>query len=103
MQDQIMSLNNRQKRHLKGLAHHLEPVLRIGKARITPQLLAEAEKTLNSHELIKMRIELDDSKERRQLAAALAEQTSAQLVTSVGKVAILFRQRDEDSKIKLPQ
>ena len=95
-------LTSKQRQFLRGLAHPLSPVVRVGKGGVTESLIAETRKSLESHELIKVRIELDGSNERRQTAERLAEAADAQIAGTVGKVAILYRERDEDASIKLP-
>ncbi len=96
-------LNARQRQFLKGLAHALEPVVRIGKAGLTPGIVEETRKSLLSHELIKVRIEQEESADRRELAEQLARDTGAEIAATIGKLAILYRTRDEKPKIKLPQ
>ncbi len=95
-------LSARQRKHLKGLAHNLDPVVRVGKASVTEGVVAEAQKALEAHELVKVRIELDDGEQRRRIATQLAESTESDLVGTIGKIAILFRQRADDSHITLP-
>lgn len=92
-----------QRKYLRGLAHDLEPVVRIGKARVTPEVVAETARSLEAHELIKVRIDVEGSAARRALAEDLADRTSAALVTTVGKIAVFYRPRDEKPKIRLPR
>ena len=96
-------LTSKQRQFLRGLAHPLAPVVRVGKGGVTESLVAETRKSLDSHELIKVRIEIDESGERKDVAARLATATDAQLAGTIGKIAILYRQRDEDPEIRLPQ
>ena len=95
-------LTPKQKQYLKGLAHPLSPVVRVGKGGLTEAVIAEATKALEAHELIKVRIEVEEGAARRELAAKLAESTDAQLAGTIGKVAMLYRHREEKPKIKLP-
>jgi RNA-binding protein len=95
-------LTAKQRAFLKGLAHPLQPVVRLGKGKLSTQVLNEAERTLAAHELIKVRIELDESKERRSLAEALARKMGAELIGTIGKTAVLYRPFEEKPKIKLP-
>ena len=97
-----MTLTAKQRQYLKGLAHPLSPVVRVGKGRLTEAIIAEAKRSLEAHELIKVRIESDDAAERREIAERLASETEAQLAGTVGKVAILYRPREKKAKIKLP-
>ena len=92
-------LTSKQRQYLRGLAHPLAPVVRVGKAGVTESVVAETKKSLESHELIKVRIESDD---RKTAAESLASATDAQIAGSVGKVAILYREREEKPEIKLP-
>ena len=88
-------LTSKQRQYLRGLAHPLAPVVRVGKAGVTESVIAETKKSLASHELIKVRIDVDESAERKVLAEKLASATDAQIAGTVGKVAILYRERDE--------
>jgi RNA-binding protein len=97
-----MILTTKQRAYLKGLAHPLQPIVRLGKARLSEEVVNETERTLAAHELIKVRIELEESKERRQLADGLARKVRAELVGTIGKIAILYRPFEEKPAIKLP-
>lgn len=96
-------LTTKQRQFLKGLAHPLAPVVRVGKAGLTPSVIAETKKSLRAHELIKVRIEVDDGGARRTVAADLAREADAEVAATIGKLAILYREREEKPKIKLPQ
>jgi len=95
-------LTTKQRQFLKGLAHPLSPLVRVGKGGARPAVAEEVKKSLFAHELIKVRIEVEESAERRAIAEQLAAAADAQLVGTIGKIAILFRARDEDPGIKLP-
>ncbi|MDQ6802979.1 MAG: ribosome assembly RNA-binding protein YhbY [Acidobacteriota bacterium] len=96
-------LTPRQKQFLKGLAHPLSPVVRIGKAGLTPAVINEAKKSLAAHELIKVRIEADDSGTRAAIADELTQAAGAELAATIGKLAILYRARQEKPAIALPK
>lgn len=98
-----MEYSTEQRRYLRGLAHEFEPVVRIGKARVTPEVAAEADRSLEAHELIKVRIDVEGGYERRALAEDLAERTRSAVITSIGKIAVLYRPREENPKIRLPR
>ncbi len=97
-----MDLTAKQRQFLKGLAHPRSPVVRIGKGGVSDSVVGETRKSLQAHELIKVRIESDDSGARHELAEKLAAATDAQLAATIGKTAILYRPREEKPKIKLP-
>jgi RNA-binding protein len=96
-------LTTKQKQYLRGLAHPLTPIVRVGKAGLTESVIAETKKSLHSHELIKVRIEAEEGAARRDLAGQLATASDAQLAGTIGKVAILYRERDEEPEIELPK
>ena len=97
-----MALNTRQRQFLKGLAHPLSPVVRVGKSGLTREVVNETDRSLESHELIKVRVEIEESHERRQLALMLADRTGSEVVTTLGKIAVLYRAHAEKPRIKLP-
>jgi RNA-binding protein len=92
-----------QRKYLRGLAHELEPVVRVGKARVTPEVAAETERSLDAHELIKVRFDVEGGDTRRALADDLATRTGATVIASVGKIAVFYRPREENPRIKLPK
>lgn len=96
---QVMALTPKQRQFLKGLAHPLSPVVRVGKGGVSEAVVKETKKSLEAHELIKVRLDSDD---RQELAEKLAEAADALVAGMVGKTAILYRARGEKPKIKLP-
>jgi RNA-binding protein len=92
-----------QRRHLRGLAHPLRPVVMIGKEGLSEAVVRKTEAELLAHELIKVRF-LGWKDTKRALLAELAERTRAELVGVVGHVGILFRQNREPKKrqIRVP-
>jgi RNA-binding protein len=97
-----MALTAKQRQFLKGLAHPLAPVVRLGKGGLSSAVVEETKKSLLAHELIKVRIEAEDGESRRELAETLAKAADAEIAGTIGKLAILYRARDEKPKIKLP-
>jgi RNA-binding protein len=95
-------LTERQRRHLRGLAHPLKPVIRIGNAGLTPALSAETARALEDHELIKVKGSGGDREARDALFAALAVQTGAALVHRIGNVAVLYRANARLPRIVIP-
>jgi RNA-binding protein len=81
-------LSERQRRHLRGLAHALKPVVRLGNAGLTPAVLAETARALEDHELIKVKVPGGDRTARDALSAALARDSGSALVHRIGNVAV---------------
>jgi len=82
-----------QRRALKARAHHLQPVVLIGDAGLTPTVLHEIDVSLKSHELIKIRVFGDDRAARAALIEAICTPLSAIAVQHIGKILVLFRPR----------
>lgn len=98
-----MALTAKQRQYLKGLAHPLEPVVRIGQKGLSDAVVNETKKSLAAHELIKVRIDGEEPAARKELAEKLAAACDAAVASTIGKTAILYRARDEKPSIKLPQ
>jgi RNA-binding protein len=96
-------LTAKQRQFLKGLAHPLSPVVRVGKGGVSGAVVEETKQSLQAHELIKVRIEVEDAKERRATAERLAAAADAHVAAVIGKTAVLYREREEGAKIKLPR
>lgn len=97
-----MQLTEKQRRHLKGLAHPLKPVILMGNSGLTDAVVAETRRALGDHELIKVRLPGLDRAERDAALQRLAEQTSSTMVTRIGHVAVLYRPHPELPRIILP-
>lgn len=87
------TLTARERTHLKARAHVLEPVVQVGHAGVTSEIVAEVERALTAHELIKVRIGGADRHDRVALGDDLAAASDAAVVHRVGKVLILWRPR----------
>jgi len=90
-----MNLTNLQRRQLRGLAHHLKPVVMVGEKGITDNLLAELDRALEDHELIKVSIAGAEKKDRRALSEALCQSCTAELVQMIGRITVLYRPAQE--------
>jgi RNA-binding protein len=99
----MKTLTGKQRQYLRGLAHPLSPIVRVGKGGVTDSVIAETKKSLASHELIKVRVDVDESADRKAAAERLATETDSCLAGTVGKIAILYRERDEEPEIELPE
>jgi len=85
------------RRELKARAHALDPVVRIGGAGLSAAVLAEIDRGLKSHELIKVRVNGADSPEREAILADICKRTGAQPVQHIGRILVLFRENSEPS------
>jgi RNA-binding protein len=97
-----VSLSERQRRHLRGLAHALKPVVRLGGATLTAAITRETVRALEDHELIKVKAAGGDRGARDALFAELARATGSVLVQRIGNVAVLYRARADLPRLLLP-
>ncbi len=86
-----MDLPTDKRRELMARAHHLKPVILTGSAGITDALVTEADKAIEHHELIKVRLGGAEREERKAMAAELSKRLRADLIGTVGAVIVLYR------------
>lgn len=97
-----MDLTGRQKRYLRGLAHHLKPLVTVGKQGVTEEVLAQVEANLEAHELIKVKVLQTAPETPGDSGEAICEHTGANLAQRVGRTLVLYRPREDDPEILLP-
>ena len=94
-----MPLKAAQKKNLRGQAHHLKPFVTVADKGLSKTVIAEIERALNDHELIKVKLR-SDRETRHAWALSIAEQCKAELVHSIGQVACFYRKHPEKPVIK---
>jgi len=97
-----MKLTNKQKQHLKGLAHHLKPIIQLGSNGLTEGVLAEIDNALAYHELIKVKVATSDREMKKLIIEAIIRETQAIEVQKIGHVLVIYKQSDEPN-ISLPR
>jgi RNA-binding protein len=97
-----LDLTEKQKKHLRGLAHAREPVVMIGQGGLSPAITAELETALGAHELVKVRARVGDRDQRDEIFDELAKQTKSALVQRIGNVGVFYRPRKDKPRIILP-
>ena len=87
----ILELNPRQRSELRSAAHALRPVVLIGDKGLSAAVLAEIDRALTAHGLIKVRAGGEDRSNREQMLDALCTALSCATVHHLGKTFVLFR------------
>lgn len=95
-------LTDAQKKHLRRLGHDRKPIVLAGKGGVGAALIAEIDRALTDHELVKIRARVGDRDERDSILASLAQATRAELVQRIGHVALFYRPNPEKPGILLP-
>ncbi len=102
----MAALKGFQKKHLKGLAHGLKPIVQIGKEGITDGVIRAVDEGLLRHELIKIKFtDFKDKDQKEALTCEIEIKTGSERVGMIGHTAILYRLQidPEKRKIALPQ
>ena len=94
-------LTPKNKALLKKLAHPLSPSFTIGKGEIDAPLIAVADKALTAHELIKVKVLVNQKDELDLLAGKLSQETKSEVVEIIGRILILYRPRAKNPTIIL--
>lgn len=88
-----VTLSARARAALKARAHAMEPVVHVGHGGVTDAVIAEIDRNLTAHELIKVRAGAAERDERQQILDTISARTDAAVVQTVGKVMVLWRPR----------
>jgi RNA-binding protein len=97
-----MRLSERQKKHLRRLAHPLNPIVMLGNAGLTEGVVNELDRALTDHELVKVSARLADRDARQAALHTLAGRTGSTLVQRVGHVGVFYRPRNDLPTILIP-
>jgi putative YhbY family RNA-binding protein len=80
---------------LRAKAHKLDPVVIIGDKGLTDEVVAEIDRSLKAHELIKVRAAADDRKLREEWMGAICARLEAHPVQQIGKVLVIYRENPD--------
>ncbi|WP_017431324.1 ribosome assembly RNA-binding protein YhbY [Vreelandella jeotgali] len=90
-----MSLSQAQKKALRRVGHYLNPVVTVSENGISENLLAELDRALRDHELIKVKLALPERDDRALMLEELTRDGDADLVQTIGKMALLYRRNPQ--------
>lgn len=89
-----------QRKEHRAAAHHLDPVVQIGNEGLTPAVVAEIDKSLKAHGLIKVRVFSDDRGAREALLADIAGRLDAAPIQHIGKLLVFWRPIPPKEKVE---
>lgn len=98
-----MELTTKQKLYLRNKAHDLKPVVMLGKKGLADTVIAEIISSVEHHELIKVKVALEDKEQKDAVAEEIAKLTQTEVVQFIGNNLILFKQAKKKSKLSLPK
>jgi RNA-binding protein len=93
-------INSSQKKYLRSLAHHLKPLIIVGKNGIGGQFIASVDAALNDHELIKIKFG-EFKEEKKEMAARIAQETQSEIAGIIGHVVIFYRRHPQPQHRKI--
>lgn len=96
-------LNSKQRAYLMKLANPITPVVQIGKASLTPEVVGAVDEALEKRELVKVSILKNCADDPGEIADMMAGRTRSDVVRVIGKKIILFRQSKKKPMIALPR
>jgi RNA-binding protein len=88
------------RKYLRSLAHHLEPVVIIGKRGLTDSVIQKIDDALVSHELIKIKF-LEFRDQKKAFSGEIIKQTQSEIVGRIGHIIMLYREHPDAEKRKI--
>lgn len=95
-------LTGKQKRYLRSMAHHLDPLFQVGKGGSNDHLIRHISEAIEKRELLKVSVLNNCLEDPRAIASELAEGAKAELVQVIGKTIVLYKESKDNKTIELP-
>ncbi|CAG7639882.1 RNA-binding protein YhbY [Paenibacillus solanacearum] len=95
-------LTGKQKRYLRSMAHHLNPIFQVGKGGVNDHLIRHIKEAIEVRELMKVSILNNNMDDRNEVAQQLADGADAELVQIIGKTIVLYKESKDHKTIELP-
>lgn len=84
-------IDQTEKKRFRAIAHHLKPIVFIAGNGLSDGVIREINRALDDHELIKIRVAAGDRQERREMIAAACAAADAEVVQTIGSIAVIYR------------
>ncbi len=91
-----MSLTQENRKQYKSIGHGLKPVVTIAGNGLSDTVLAEITRALEDHELIKIKLAIEDRSERQSMIDSICSETNCELVQGIGKIALVYRRANRE-------
>lgn len=96
-------MTSKQRAYLKSLAMKIDPVFRVGKDSISPELIEGVREAIDARELIKIAVLQNCMDDPKEVAQTLAERTRSEVVQVIVKKIVLYKESRDHKKIQLPK
>jgi RNA-binding protein len=94
-------LTSKQRAVLKSMANNIEPIIFVGKAGVTDNVIMQADEALTARELVKGTVQQAAPVSAAEALETIAQKTGADPVQSSGRKFVLFRPRPKDPGIRI--
>ena len=98
-----MPLSKKQSKFLRAKCHDLKAVILLGQKGLTEEVLKEIELALVHHELVKIKLSVDDRDLRKQMISNICAKTQSVEIQSIGKTLSIYRVNSDKTVIELPR
>ena len=98
-----MPLSKKQIKFLRAKCHDLKAVIMLGQKGLTDEVLKELDIALTHHELVKIKLSVDDRDLRKQLIAKICQKSQSEEVQSIGKTLTVYRVNPDKAVIEFPK
>jgi RNA-binding protein len=98
-----MALTKKQIKFLRAKCHDLKAVILLGQKGLTGGVLLELDNALTHHELVKIKLSVDDRDARKQMISEICEKCQAEEVQSIGKTLSVYRVNPDKAILELPK
>jgi RNA-binding protein len=88
-------MSKRDEKQLRAIGHKLKPIVMVASKGLTDAVVAEIERALTDHELIKVKVAVGGKADREAMADDICARTGAELVQATGGMLLLLRRAPE--------
>ena len=97
----MIPLSSKRRSELRAQAHALSPKVLIGDKGLTDEVIAEIDRSLKAHELIKVRAAAAAREQRDIWLETICERLQAHPVQQIGKIFVLYREKPDEPREKV--
>jgi len=87
----MTTITNQQKKQFRAIGHHLKPAVTIGSKGLTDSVLNELDRALNDHELIKIKLIMEDRESKKSTMQKLIDSLSVSVIQTIGHTALIYK------------
>lgn len=86
-----MPVSAERRKQFRQIGHNLKPVVMVAEKGLSEGVLEELNRALEDHELIKVKMVINDREARKAAIDAMCNATGAEVIQEIGKIALVFR------------